>query len=103
MEFQNVTAVAEGNVYFEGRVISHTIMTAEGAKKTLGVVLPGEYKFDTVAPERMDIVSGSCEVVIAGSNRTETYEAGSSFNVPADSSFTIAVTGGPCHYVCSFL
>jgi uncharacterized protein YaiE (UPF0345 family) len=103
MEIPNVTAIAEANVYFEGRVISHTILTADGAKKTLGVILPGDYHFDTVAAEHMDITAGSCEVVIAGTNQTETYNAGSSFNVPADSGFTITVTDRPCHYVCSFL
>lgn len=103
MEFQNVTVVAEANVYFEGRVISHTIVTADGANKTLGVVLPGDYHFDTVAAEHMEIIAGSCEVVIEGTNQTETLRAGSFFNVPADSSFTITVTGRPCHYVCSFL
>lgn len=103
MEIENVTAIAEGNVYFDGKVVSHTIMTADGAKKTLGVIMPGEYHFDTVAPERMEIISGSCQVVISGTNESDTYEKGTSFDVPADSGFTITVSSRPCHYVCSFL
>jgi len=43
MEFSNVTAQAEANIYFDGKVISHTIITADGERKTLGVILPGEY------------------------------------------------------------
>ncbi|MEM1085013.1 MAG: pyrimidine/purine nucleoside phosphorylase [Verrucomicrobiota bacterium] len=103
MELQNVTAVAEANVYFEGRVISHTVITADGARKTLGVVLPGDYHFDTAAAERMEIVQGACEIVITGTNQTDSYQAGDAFEIPADSGFHITVTGRPCHYICSFL
>ncbi len=103
MEFQNVTAIAEANVYFEGRVVSHSIIMPDGTKKTLGVVLPGDYHFDTGVPEQMEIIAGSCEVVIEGTNQTDTYRRGSSFKIPADSSFTIIVSGRPCHYVCSYL
>ena len=40
-EFPNVTAIAKANVYFEGKVVSHTILLAGGKKKTLGLDLPG--------------------------------------------------------------
>ncbi|MEP4076569.1 pyrimidine/purine nucleoside phosphorylase [Haloferula sp.] len=103
MEFQNVTALAEANVYFDGKVISHSILTADGAKKTLGVILPGEYHFGTEAAELMEIVHGTCSVVIDGTSEAKSYPNGSSFNVPANSGFTITVTEDSCHYVCSFL
>jgi hypothetical protein len=103
MEFQNVTAIAKANVYFDGNVISHTILTAEGERKTLGVILPGSYHFGTEAPERMDIVGGACEHLIDGTAETITTAAGASFHVPGKSGFTITVSGEPCHYVCSFL
>jgi uncharacterized protein YaiE (UPF0345 family) len=67
------------------------------------VILPGTFHFDTAAAEHMEIISGNCEVVIEGTNRTETFRAGTSFDVPGESGFTITVTGRPCHYVCSFL
>lgn len=103
MEFPNVTAVAKGNVYFDGRVISHTILLADGSRKTLGVILPGEYYFGTDAAERMEIVAGSCVVVIDGTNDSVPVAEGSRFEVPARSGFTITVSGEACHYVCSFL
>ncbi|GHC55369.1 pyrimidine/purine nucleoside phosphorylase [Roseibacillus persicicus] len=103
MEFSNVTALVKGNVYFDGKVISHAILTAEGAKKTLGVILPGEYHFGTEAAEIMEIVEGSCSYVLDGSEESVAVAAGSSFQVPANSGFTITVDGEPCHYVCSFL
>ena len=102
MEFTNVTALAQGNVYFDGKVISHTILTADDERKTLGVILPGEYHFGTEAAELMEIVAGSCTYTLDGSEEVSTVAAGSSFNVPANSGFTITVTE-PCHYVCSFL
>ncbi|BCX49163.1 pyrimidine/purine nucleoside phosphorylase [Haloferula helveola] len=103
MEFQNVTATAKANVYFDGKVISHTIITADGARKTLGVILPGSYHFGTEAAELMEIVGGACEHVIDGTDASISIAEGGSFNVPANSGFTITVEGEPCHYVCSFL
>jgi uncharacterized protein YaiE (UPF0345 family) len=67
MNFTNVTAEAKANIYFDGKVISHSIIMPDGSKKTLGVILPGSYHFGTEAAERMDIVGGSCEVVLDGS------------------------------------
>ena len=40
-EFPNVTAVVKANVYFEGKVVSHTILLGGGKKKTLGLIYPG--------------------------------------------------------------
>lgn len=102
MKFQNVTAIAEGNVYFDGKVVSHTIILDNGSKKTLGVILPGEYHFGTEAAELMEIVSGSCNYRLDDSEENCSVKAEQSFNVPANSGFTISVTE-PCHYVCSFL
>ncbi len=103
MEFTNVTALAEGNVYFDGKVISHTIVMPDGSRKTLGVILPGTYHFGTGAPERMEIVAGACSHVLDGGGEAIATGAGSSFEVPGKSGFTITVEGEPCHYVCSYL
>ncbi len=46
-EFQNVTAVTRANVYFDGKVVSHTILFPDGAKKTLGLIYPGQFHFGT--------------------------------------------------------
>lgn len=102
MEFFNVTALAEGNVYFDGKVVSHSIILSDGSKKTLGVILPGEYHFATEAAERMEIVAGSCQYQIDGSEEILTTPGGQYFDVGQNSGFTIKVTE-PCHYVCSYL
>ena len=103
MQFSNVTAVAKANVYFEGKVVSHSILFADGSKKTLGLIYPGSYHFGTDAAERMEISDGDCEVQLDGQAEKKTYGAGTFFDVPAKSGFTIAVPQGICQYVCSFL
>ena len=57
-EFQNVTVVKEANVYFDGKVTSRTVVFPDGTKKTRGIMVPGEYSFNTGAPELMDILAG---------------------------------------------
>ena len=103
MEFLNVTATAKANVYFEGRVISHTIRFSDESRKTLGLIFPGSYHFGTDAAERMEITDGACNVVLDGSDAQAGYAAGTAFEVPAKSGFTITVAEGICQYVCSFL
>ena len=101
-EFKNVTVVAKANLYFEGRVVSHSVLFADGSKKTLGLIYPGEYYFGTGAPERMDIIAGACRVKLKGSSDWQEYGAGTGFDVPGDSGFDIAVASGIAEYVCSF-
>ena len=46
-EFNNVKVNKEANIYFDGKVISRTITFAANSIKTLGVMLPGAYDFNT--------------------------------------------------------
>jgi uncharacterized protein YaiE (UPF0345 family) len=103
MEFSQVAAVAKANVYFDGKVVSHTIRLADGSRKTLGLIYPGSYHFGTEAAERMEITDGFCEVVLDDTTETRHCAPDSSFDVPAKSGFTITVVDGICQYVCSFL
>jgi len=102
-EFKGVTAVAKANVYFDGKVVSHSILFPDGSKKTLGLIYPGNYHFGTDKAELMEIVAGSCHVVLDGQTAVATYGGGTSFQVPAKSGFKIEVTSGICEYICSFL
>ena len=102
-EFTNVTAVTKANVYFDGKVVSHSILFADGSKKTLGLIYPGSYHFGTDQAERMEIVAGGCEVKLDGSSAVTSYAGGQFFDVPAKSGFDIAVTAGICEYICSFI
>lgn len=100
--FANVTATCKANVYFEGKVVSHGITLADGSRKTLGLIYPGSYKFDTGAPEVMEIVAGQCRVRIEDQSEWQEYAAGATFEVPGNSYFTIEVSDGISEYVCSF-
>ncbi len=101
-EFAGVTAICKANIYFDGKVASHTLCFADGSKKTLGLVCRGEFHFGIEAPERIEIVSGTCKVKLDGSDAWQSYAAGASFRVPGQSGFTIAVESGVTEYVCSF-
>lgn len=102
-EFAGVTAVAKANVYFEGKVVSHSLLFPDGSKKTLGLIYPGKFHFGTDKAERMEIVAGQCAVKLDGQSAVNTWAAGQAFEVPAKSGFDIAVETGICQYICSFL
>ena len=103
VDFKNVTAIAKANVYFDGKVVSHTILFPDGSKKTLGLIYPGPFHFGTDQAERMEIVAGTCTVKLDGQSATNDYGAGTAFEVPAKSGFDIEVKSGICEYVCSFI
>ncbi len=103
LEFKGVTVVAKANVYFDGKVVSHTILLADGSRKSVGVIFPGAFHFGTDKAERMEITAGVCEVKLDGKAGTNRYGAGQQFEVPAKSGFDIEVAAGLCEYVCTFL
>jgi purine/pyrimidine-nucleoside phosphorylase len=102
-QFTGVTVVTKANVYFDGNVISHTVLFKDESKKTLGLIRPGTYHFNTGASERMEIIAGACRVTLDGGREVAEYGAGTFFDVPANSGFTITVAAGLCEYICSFL
>ncbi|WP_404424098.1 pyrimidine/purine nucleoside phosphorylase [Nibricoccus sp. IMCC34717] len=101
-KFSGVTVVTKANVYFDGKVVSHSVLFADGSKKTLGLIYPGSYHFGTAAAERMEIVAGACKVTLDGQTSVASYAAGTTFDVPANSGFTIEVAV-LTEYICSFL
>ena len=103
IQFKNVTADSVANLYFDNKVVSHSIHFEDGSKKTLGIIFPGTYRFDTVAPELMEITDGTCEVVIDGSDTTRFIPTDESFEVAGNSGFSITVHSGVCQYVCNYL
>jgi uncharacterized protein YaiE (UPF0345 family) len=102
-QFTTVTVVTKANVYFDGNVVSHTVLFEDESKKTLGLIRPGTYHFGTGAAERMEIIAGACQVTLDGQTAVKDYAAGTYFDVAANSGFTIAVSSGLCEYICSFL
>lgn len=101
-EFSNVTVIREANVYFDGKVTSRTILFDSGCKKTLGIMLPGEYEFNTGAPELMEILSGELEVLLPGKGDWQSIKGGEPFDVPGNSLFKLKVSS-VTDYCCSFI
>ena len=102
-QFSGVSVLTKANIYFDGNVVSHTVVFTDGTKKTLGLIRAGNYHFGTGAPERMEIVAGSCKVTLDGQGAVQTYGTGQHFDVPGNSGFAIVVEAGLCEYVCSYL
>jgi uncharacterized protein YaiE (UPF0345 family) len=101
-EFRGVTIVKKANIYFDGKVTSRTILFGDGTKKTLGVMLPGEYEFTTGDREVMEILSGELSMLLPGEAGWKKVEGGMSFEVPANTKFGLRVTR-LTDYCCSFL
>jgi purine/pyrimidine-nucleoside phosphorylase len=101
-EFHNVTVVKKANVYFAGKVVSRTVIFADGSKKTLGIMQPGKYEFSTGDKEIMEILSGELDVFLPGAAGLTAINSGESFEVPANAKFTMKVKS-LTDYCCSFV
>lgn len=101
-EFNNVTAIKKANVYFDGKVTSRTIVFQDGERKTLGIMLPGEYEFGTNAKEIMEVLGGSLDVKLPETDNFVTYKEGEAFEVPANSKFQLIVKE-VADYCCSYI
>lgn len=101
-QFENVTIIKNANIYFDGQVTSRSIQFANGDTKTLGIMLPGEYSFNTGKPELMEIMRGDVEVLLPGQTKWQAFKDGESFNVEGSSSFQIKVNS-VTDYCCSFI
>ena len=101
-EFKNVTVVKKANVYFDGKVTSRTVLFPDGSKKTLGVMLPGEYEFSTADKEIMEILAGDLEILLPGKTAWKSIKGGETFEVPSDSKFGLRVKS-LTDYCCSYV
>ncbi len=101
-KFDKVTIIKNANIYYDGKVTSRTVLFENGEKKTLGIMLPGEYEFGTANKEIMEILQGRLEVKLPGSNDWLTITSGESFEVSADSKFNLIVKE-PTDYCCSYI
>ena len=101
-EFSNVTVIKRANIYFAGNVTSRTLVFDDGSKKTLGIMLPGEYEFNTDAREIMEILTGDLEVLLPDAGDWQKVTGGESFEVPAHAKFSLRVKA-LTDYCCSFV
>lgn len=101
-QFNHVTIVKKANVYFDGKVTSRTVLFENGEKKTLGIMMPGEYEFGTGDKEIMEILAGNLEVKLPGSEEWITIQGGQVFEVAANSKFQLVVKD-VTDYCCSYI
>lgn len=101
-EFTNVTINAEANIYFDGKVTSRKITFNDGSFKTLGIMMPGDYKFATDEKELMEITAGDCEILLPEASQWQTIKGGESFYVPANSAFEIKAKS-LIDYCCTYI
>jgi len=97
----NVSVQKQANVYFDGKCVSYSLTTPDGARKSVGVIFPASLTFGTAAPELMELITGRCRVRFDGSEQWQEYAGGEEFSVPGDSKFDIEVSE-PVHYVCHY-
>ncbi len=100
-EFNNVSIAKAANILFEGNITSRTIVFEDNSRKTLGIMLPGEYELNTVHKEIIDIQRGVLEVMLPAQDWAK-YEGPASFEVPANSKFKLRVHS-LVDYCCSFI
>ncbi len=101
MQLKNVEIHKRANIYHGGQVSSRTVIMPDGEMKTLGIMLPGTYRFSTEAAETIEVTAGHCRVKLPDANDWSEYASGDSIDVPADAHFDIEVIDlldYLCHY-----
>ena len=76
------------NEYFDATVKSLGYTTANG-NSTVGVMEEGNYEFGTSSHETMTVIEGELIALLPGENAEQSYKAGESFEVEANSSFKV--------------
>lgn len=88
------------NEYFEGKVKSIAFDSAT-LPATVGVMLPGDYTFNTAAKEAVTVVSGAMEIQQPDAEDWHSYRVGDTFYVPADSAFKLKIAETTA-YLCLY-
>jgi uncharacterized protein YaiE (UPF0345 family) len=101
-KFKDISITKEANIYFDGKVTSRSIVFLDGSRKTLGIMLPGEYEFNTDDKEIIEILSGDLKVLLPEKADWINFGLGDSFEVPAQSKFGVRVIK-ITDYCCSFI
>lgn len=101
-DLNNIKITKEPNIYFEGKVVSYSLIPEDGLRKTLGVMQVGDYEFNTEEKEIIEITSGKMEILIANELEWKKIETGMTFQVPASSSFKLKVAQ-VTSYFCSYI
>ena len=100
-EFNNVSIAKAANVLYDGNITSRTIVFEDDSRKTLGIMLAGEYELTTVHKVIMEIQRGKLEVMLPAQDWVE-FEGPATFEIPANSKYKLRVHS-LVDYCCSFI
>ena len=87
------------NEYLEGKVKSLGF-EVEGTPYTAGVMMPGEYSFDTEKEEHITLTVGGFEIRPPGRD-WQAVKKGDTIIIPSNSSFDLKVKK-PASYICMY-
>lgn len=99
--FENVSVKKKANIYYEGNVTSRTLLFPDGSKKTLGIMLPGEYEFETESEEQIEVLQGMAFFKLPRSKRWKVFKEGDSLTIPPKSRFKVKIKR-LLDYCCSY-
>ncbi|MDX1810108.1 MAG: pyrimidine/purine nucleoside phosphorylase [Sulfurospirillaceae bacterium] len=100
--FTNVSIIKKANVYFDGKVTSRTVLFEDGERKTLGIMMPGNYEFGTEQAEIIEILAGDLEILLPDESSWKSVAEGDEFQVKANSKFSLRVKT-ITDYCCSYI
>ncbi len=101
-KFERVTVLKKANAYFDGKVTSRTVLFDDGTKKTLGIILPGEYEFGTNDKEIMEVLAGELKALLPEETAWKLFGQGQAFEIPANSKFRVQADQ-LVDYCCSYI
>lgn len=90
----------KSNDYFDGRVKSISLATAEGPA-TVGVISPGEYEFSTTSYEYMTVLAGDLEILYPEDTEWIPVHEMETFEVEPGSKFKVKAEGD-VPYICLY-
>ncbi|MCP2091814.1 UNVERIFIED_ORG: uncharacterized protein YaiE (UPF0345 family) [Paraburkholderia sediminicola] len=99
-QYDRVSVLKRANI-FGDKCVSHTVIFADGTRKTLGVFLPGIMTLPSVVDEVIEVLAGHCLVRQKDSTEWTEHRAGDSFEVPGNSAIEIKVFEA-VEYICNY-
>jgi len=100
-DFKGISIAKAANILYDGNITSRAITFEDGSKKTLGIMLLGEYELNTVNKAILDIQRGSLELLLPEQD-WQMFEGPASLEIPANTKYKLRVHS-LVDYCCSFI
>ncbi|QKF58855.1 pyrimidine/purine nucleoside phosphorylase [Aliarcobacter lanthieri] len=100
-DFKGVSIAKAANILYDGNITSRSITFEDGSKKTLGIMLAGEYELNTVNKAVIDIQRGNLELLLPAQD-WQMFEGPASFEIPVNTKYKLRVHS-LVDYCCSFI